>query len=252
MGGVVVVTTTLYNSIEELRFRLACDMVRVAVADGYKVVIGDDSSIIPEVAGTFRSLGANVYPRHHKGVGSGRREAFFHAWEVSVRENCSAIVWTEPEKVDLIRWVGKIIRPLENGEADIVIPARTERSWQTWPAFQRESETRANGVYNEVLGTRGFDPMFGPVAFTLDFVPEFAFCNPKALGVPDTYVQHYAPIIARHHGARVVSVEVDMTYPPEQRAEEEGAAKETMLEKRKWQLGSLSEAYRTLAKISPR
>ena len=132
---------------------------------------------------------------------------------------------------------------------DIVIPRRSEASWQTWPKFQRESEKNANKRYNEIFGTDNVDVMFGPVAFSMAVAGEFISCTPQTFGVDDTYIQHYAPIIARYrYGANVVRVvEVDMTYPPMQRSEEEGAQNNAMLEKRRWQAKSLTEAYQKLA-----
>lgn len=256
MKSVVVVTTTFYKSMEELRFRLACDMVKAAVAAGHKVVIVDASPIF-HIAETLRGLGATVFPQLHKGMGPGRREAFFHAHEVAMKESIDFIMWTEPEKVDIIRWVEKMIDGLEN--AEIVIPTRSEKAWQSWPSFQKQSEGAANSVYNEVFGTTGFDPMFGPVIFDRSLCQEFAFCycDPEIFGrdatgaslVPDTYIQHYAPVLASLDRVRVCSVEVDMIYPPEQKVEEEGAANEAMLEKRKMQLGTLTTAYRAIARV---
>lgn len=246
----IIVTTTFYKSVEELRFRLACDMVRVAIAHGHKVVIVDNSPI-PEVAESLRKLNSEVFPQLHKGIGAGRREAFFHASEVARREKIDYIIWTEPEKIDFVRSIEYLISALvENKDtmgnrmADIVIPRRSEKSWETWPSFQVESEKAANQVYNRVFDVNGFDPMFGPVAFHVEVACYFILSVGNSVR-PDTYIQHYAPIEARHDGKKVLSVEIDITYPPEQRTEEEGVAKEEMLEKRKWQLKTLTEAYRS-------
>lgn len=219
-------------------------MVSEAIRAGHKVVIVDGSPI-PEIASTFRTLGAEVYPQLHKGMGPSRREVFFHATEVAWREKIEYILWTEPEKVDLIRSIPQIIAGLHG--ADIVIVGRVEKSWGTWPAFQVESEKAANAVYNEACGVEGFDPMHGPVAFTLVAAKNFIDCRGDGGDVPDTYIQHYAPIKARSRGLGVGSVKIDITYPPEQRAEEEGAQNEAMIDKRRWQLETLTKAYRTLA-----
>ena len=245
MIKVVVVTTTFYKSVEELRFRLACRLVEKAVADGHKVVIVDGSPI-PEVALRLRSLGAEVFPQLHKGMGPGRREAFFHAVEVAWREKTPFILWTEPEKDDLIRWIEEIFRSIALGVADIVIPARTKESWETWPAFQVESEQEANAVYNKAMGLSGFDPMLGPVAFhVVDSAKYFVFARGDGL-VEDTYIQHYAPIVARQSGAKLQAKFIDIVYPPEQRTEEEDAQNEAIREKRQKQLSSLTTAYRVL------
>ncbi len=250
----VIVTTTFYHNVDALRFRLACDLVKAAVADGHVVVVVDGSPI-PEIAETLRHLGANVFPQLHKGMGPGRREAFFHAVEIGMKENITYFLWTEPEKVDLIRFVEEIVRPLDESDAHIVIPKRSETAWSSWPSFQRKSEDQANAVYNEAFGLEGFDPMFGPVAFNSVAMSHFVlcYCHPKDFNgeVPDTYIQHYAPLLAKveEPAIQITSVEIDMIYPTEQRAEEEGSANEAMLEKRKMQLETLTTAYRAIARF---
>ena len=236
----VIATTTFYKSVEELRFKLACLFVAAARKLGYSVVIVDGSPG-KEVAEILRGLGALVYPQLHKGMGPGRREAFFHAREVAFQVGAIAIAWVEPEKVDFIQSIEGLIEKIAMGFVDIVIPRRSGASWQTWPAFQVESEKEANSVYNKVFGLKDFDPMFGPVLFSIEAAPYFVLCYVE--GVEDTYIQHYAPRIASREGAQVVSVEVDMTYPPEQKEEEEGALNEAMLEKRRDQRDSLIQAY---------
>ena len=143
MSQVVIVTSTFYKSVEELRFVLAVEMVKSAIASGYRVVVVD-ASPIPDVAVTLKGLGALVFPQLHKGMGPGRRQGFFHAFEVASAQGVPFIMWMEPEKIDLIRFVDDIVAPLEADEADIVIPQRSEIAWSTWPAFQVESEKLAN------------------------------------------------------------------------------------------------------------
>jgi len=245
----VVVTTTFYNNVSELRFKLACELVAKAVTAGYPVFI-IDASPNPEIAEKLRELGALVFPQQCKGMGPGRRQAFFHATEVASQKNADIVVWTEPEKVSLIGLIPKFTAPIAAGMADIAILRRSQKSWETWPAFQKESEEKANEVYNEVFFTRGFDPMAGPVAFRISMASYFAFCYAalEISDIEDTYIQHYAPAIARAENERVVSIEVDITYPTEQKVEEEQALNKEMVEKRKWQLDTLSKAYRALAR----
>ena len=245
MSKVVVVTTTFYKDVAELRFRLACQLVEKAVADDHKVVIVDGSPIT-EPAERLRALGAEVFPQLHKGMGPSRREAFFHAVEVAWREKTPFILWTEPEKDDLIRWIEEIFRSIALGVADIVIPARTKESWETWPTFQVESEKEANAVYNKAMGLSGFDPMFGPVAFHANWATCFVFARGNGGLVEDTYIQHYAPIVARRSGAKLQAKFIDIVYPPEQRAEEEDTQNEAIRAKRQKQLSSLTTAYLVL------
>ena len=90
--------------------------------------------------------------------------------------------------------------------------------------------------------------MFGPVAFVRhrDISQCFVLCHLDV--VEDTYIQHYGPVLPDVlEKMRVVSVEVDMTYPPEQRQEEEGALNDEMKKKRIWQMETLMNSYRILA-----
>ena len=235
---------------EELRFRLACELVQKARAAGQVVVIVDGSPNPGNIRARLSELGALVFPQLHQGIGPSRREAFFHATEVARAKGADIVLWTEPEKVDLIRSVPQIVAPIEQGEADIVIPRRSAASWETWPSFQRETEEEANRRYNEIVGTDDHDPMFGPVAFTVNYADYFVLSD-RVPEVPDTYIQHYAPIIAASDAAAVVkSVEVDMTYPPEQRAEEEGSLSDEMKKKRLWQRDTLVAAYEKVFQFS--
>lgn len=176
-------------------------------------------------------------------MGPARRELFGLAGDYSA----DIFFWTE-EKPDIVRLIPQIVAPLEQGEADIVIPSRTEESWNSYPDFQIESEKAANAVYAEVVG-RPFDPMLGPVAFTRAMLHYFAECNPAVrFGAPDTYTHHIAPLVAMAEGARVVSVFVDFHYPSVQKAEELATFNDVIREKRKWQSDGCSASYRSAAK----
>ena len=237
-----ILTTTLYRSVEETRFHLACQMIGNAVAMNYNVVVFDASpSVIREA---FQRIGADIHRSKNKGMGPERRELFKFARDL----DSEIFVWTEPEKIDLVRLVPKIIESIKNGEADIVIPSRTERSWQSYPNFQISSEQEANAVYAEIIG-KNFDPMFGPVAFRGNMVDYFAYCNPtEQFGAADGYIQHFAPIEAMANDYEVISVPVDCFYPSVQKAEEESMLLEEMVKKRKWQFDQLVAGYRLAAK----
>lgn len=245
---IVLATSTFYKTPDELRFRLACQMIQTATNAGYPV-IDVDGSTEPAVREKLIASGAVVFPQFVPGMGPGRRQMFFHAME-----HCRAqgyddaiIVWLEPEKVDVVRSVELFVSPLLKG-ADVVILKRSRSSLEaTYPAFQVESETLANEVYNEAIGREGYDPMSGPVAFRLSMAEYFVCNNPKEFGLEDTYVCHYAALLAMADGHNVVSSpEIDFHYPSEQREEEEKALTDVIREKRKWQLDTLSHAYRTL------
>lgn len=244
MNPPVIITSTFYRKMD-LRFQLACQTVEKATAAGHTVVIVDGSptEIIRE---ELRKRGAHVFLQRHEGMGASRREAFFHAGEVAGNLGIKTFLWTEPEKHSIVPFIPEIVEPLECRNPRIVIPKRSKNGMETWPTFQQESEREANDAYATATGLHGFDPMFGPVAWSRKWHWAFTLCNPKlnAWEVPDTYVQHYAPLWALHNSRiRPVSVEIDMEYPEEQRKEEEAVENTAIRAKRTEQLRTLKEAY---------
>jgi hypothetical protein len=240
-SGIGVLTMTYFSNTDELRFRLARQTIGDAACAGYHVVVLDGS---PDkaIAEDFQALGAVVVKQTVSGMGAARRELFACALS-----HCLPIfMWTEPEKVDIVRLIPRIIAPLENEDAEIAIPCRTDTSWASYPSFQVDSERKANAIYTEVAG-KNLDPMFGPVAFRALSLPYFAKCNPaKSYGAADTYTHHIAVLEAMVAGHRVASVPVDFYYPLAQRAEEE-ALGEVMKEKRQRQLDECANTYRRAA-----
>jgi hypothetical protein len=241
--GVVIVTTTSYVNVDELRFKLACRMLVEARSAGYSVVIVDDSSS-HDVRSKFAELGAHIFPQLVKGMGPSRRQAFFHAAEVAKDQGAAAVFWIEPERLGMIQFAPVLLKIIYAG-ADIVVPQRTEFSWATYPAFQMESEKRGNAVVAEVAGRNDLDLFFGSCMYSLDAVKYVIAADPKKWGVADTYVPQYAPLYALRDGAAIASVPVDFQYPPEQTAAE-GEQNEEMVAKRRSQLETVSAAMRRI------
>lgn len=246
MKKVDILTTSFYPSIENTRFQLACQMIGNAIGVGYDVLVVDGSKD-EEIGSAFENLGACAVPQYRAGMGASRRQLFSLArGDYGMRERgwhpARIAIWTEPEKVDLIRLIPEIIAPIERGEADLVVPARTDASFRSYPEPQVVSEKAANTVFAEVTG-RELDVMFGPVAFRSDLIDLYAECNPEErFGASDTYIQQIATMIAMSEDRRVVSVPVDFYYPPIQKVEEEKAA-DAMRDKRRRQFDDLTHAF---------
>jgi hypothetical protein len=62
------------------------------------------------------------------------------------------IVWLEPEKSDLIRFIPDIVKPILKDVADIVVPKRSDKSWQTYPSYLRDLEADAHKMFCELSG----------------------------------------------------------------------------------------------------
>lgn len=250
MAQIAVLTTTSYRSKAETRFHLAAQMMGNAIAVGHSVIVVDGSPD-PTVAESFRRIGAVVFPQTAQGMGPSRRELFALAANPRTYGSSAALpaylIWIEPEKADLVRWIPNILDLVRRDEADIVIPARTRESYMSCPTFQAQSEQAVNAVYAEVTG-KPFDVMFGPVAFRQDMLPFFTNCNPKErYNAHDTYIQHVAPMEAMAAGCRVVSIPVDFFYPLAQETEEESSLSTAMRAKRKRQLEECTNAFRVVA-----
>jgi len=241
---IIIATTTFYKE-KNLRFRLACETIRQAREMNYEIVVVDGSPD-PLIAKEFSDLGAKVYPETLSGMGPSRRLAFFYACHLSMMLSGRVVVWMEPEKVDFVRSIYQVALPLMESTGKLVsIAKRSEGSWETYPSFQVETEKEANRAYEEITGRNGYDNMFGPLVFVSNPPAlEWLFFNPAWLGIEDTYIQHYVPLILPSYYSTYV--EVDFVYPEEQRREEERAENESIRQKRLWQKASLIEAYRRL------
>lgn len=259
----VICSITFYkdiisNSMDKLRFGLACQTVANAHKKGYRIVIVD-ASPNPEIAKTLKELGAYIYPQTLPGMGRAQQLAFFYAlyrlffFKVDSNDiyrriypNDGIIVWIEIEKTDMIRLVPELVLPIEKNMTAVAIMKRGKKSWQTYPEFQRLLEQAANKVYEEATGRIGYDPLAGPVAFYAPILARHIFFNPGDYGLCDVYLQHFLPLLLPKE--KVASVELDFNYPPEQKAMEEAADNETIREKRKWQFKTLCNNYRNMAR----
>ncbi len=247
-NNVVLVTTTFYNpEKDQVRYQLAQDMATQAKQAGYTLVVVDGSQD-PSVTQKLKELGAQVFPQLHRGMGPSRREAYFHAVEVAKDRKSPIFVWLEPEKGNLIPWIPKIVNPIVEGRADVVIPTRTPKSWASYPAFQQESETKGNQEVAKLYGRVDLDVFFGPVASTAAAAQLVIGSNPNAEGLGmDTYVpQLLASWALRRQIEKVISVDVDFIYPETQRKLEETAQSAEFIQKRVMQLQTVVTAHRKI------
>ena len=247
LKSVVIAVVTFYKTMEELRFKLACQTIGNAIAHGHAVVVVDGSPN-PEVAKKFVELGAKVFPELHRGLGPSKRQSFFHASEIASQEGYAAVLACEAEK-DLAEFVPELLDPVLTGEATVVVPERTAEGWNSYPEFQRQTEREANNVFLEETRI-SLDIMFGPVLFTKRTARHFVIQDPKNWGFVDGYAQHLGVLQSWFNATlavgEVVPVEIEFRYPAEQRAEEEGALTDAMKAKRLQQRDSLIASYKSV------
>lgn len=242
--SIAIATTTFYPKwypgevgnryiVDKVRGDLALRLLKEGKEKGHQmVVIDNDSSTAfkeeAEKTGVLFQLGIE------RGMSTGRRQAF---QEASVNEAVKVICWTEPEKVFFIRdCLPAVILPILRGEADIVVPKRTEESYQTYPDYQVVVEKRSNREWNKILRSKGLlvddqpdlDVWFGPKAFRNDpqildlFLKKYQFRKRESeldkIIDPELWPNAiFLPIVAAlHQGFRVKSVTVPYVHPKEQ------------------------------------
>lgn len=198
----------------------------------------------------------------------GRRKGIEVASKI---EGVKAILRTEPEKFDLVQFAQDIARPLVLGEAEIVVPRRTEPSFgRFYPDYMHDSEVKANNTINNLLKKLGYlskseyiDFFFGPIALRNDPEVIAAFMERFDFEQFESAINKY-PSPQNHSNAqifpvikglvrgvlRVKSVDVDFHYPSLQKENElapDEATKLGFIEKRRGQrYGILDEAIHAI------
>ncbi len=187
--------------------------IQKAIAAGFVVVVVDGGSS-EQLTEEYKLLGAVVSASKELGMGKQRREAIKIADSLSD----NVVIWMEPEKESFIDQISHTTQLLIAGEAEMVIPKRSEL--ESYPSFQRLSEQLGNLFWKEVTCS-DLDIYFGPRAWTKDLTRYFLEYDGE---FGDTYDSINIPVMnALHDDKKVVSVEVDYAHPLEQTQEEEGS-----------------------------
>lgn len=238
---VVIATTTLYEDPlgkDRLRFQLAFELVALARNEGHNVVVVDDSpnAVVREALG---QLGAHVFPAKGKGLGAQMREAWQKVTlDGSLTEGTSAVISTEAEKPDLVRFIPEIVGSMKQEESKVVMVGRTKKSWSTYPKFQQEIEKVGSLTYNLLFPYRSqmVDAFFGSICIDLRMLHHFAYFDIEKYQVPDTYLHIFIPLFLRSAGWKTSCWNIDFVYPAIQRQDEEKARLSEVMEKKIEQL----------------
>ena len=219
------------KDVDKIRGDLALQLFKDATEKGYQLVVvdgGSSSAFISEMENSRIEWSKE----EERGMSPSRRQAFRIA---AGRTGVKVIGWTEPEKIDIVsKSAESLSRPILSGDADIVVPRRTKKSFSTYPNYQVESERKLNSAWNDVFrkfglldeGENDLDVSFGPKFFRNDpkilslFLARYEVLssNATAAGLvrPDSYSNAtFFPIpAALKEGFRVISVDVDdFVYP---------------------------------------
>lgn len=220
-----------------LRGRLALETIKQAVEHGVQPILIDNGSSEKFVTAA-RHAYATVEISDKSGISLNRQKAI----RAALASGKKFLVASDPEKVAIPAvCLPEMLGPLERGEADIVMPYRTEKAWRTYPPEQVVTEKRINEQVNallrryDILGTKDhdIDICFGPSAFTAKaakYYLDWLVLKDNAIlakqhGIePTSYgnAMMFPPISALLDGARVVSIPVPYEHPAEQTALETG------------------------------
>ncbi len=244
---VAIATTTSYKNwpddeSDRIRGNLALQSIDNALARGFHVCIVDGGS--SEAFHRELQQRKIVFENEReRGMSASRRQVFTLAEN---QPGAEVICWMEPEKLSLLTddLFAQAAEPILRGDADVIVPARTEESWQTYPTYQQDSEKRANTHLNGLLRTRGLltseeddlDLFFGPriyanrpevrELFHRQFAKKEKITKSTLHKIvdPERYSDAtFFPIAnALQKGLRVESVSIEYRHPPKQTAFEEG------------------------------
>ncbi|HEX8150377.1 MAG TPA: hypothetical protein VF591_24550 [Pyrinomonadaceae bacterium] len=127
------------------------------------------------------------------------------------------ILYTEPDKRDFFRDnLRGFISHAPADDVGVVLASRSAESFDTFPEFQRHTETAINRCCAEVLGVEA-DFTYGPFLLNRALVPHL-------VGADDAVGWGWRPYAfgtARRLGYRISHVERDLPCPPEQREDGE-------------------------------
>lgn len=167
------------------------------------------------------------------------------------------VIITEPEKISLLGSLDELIRPITQGNADIVVPKREEGLFKkTFPSYMYASEIEANGFYNESLRANGMlgvddedlDMFFGPRVIRNNRETIHLFMRKYDMPLGNVSFQSelfdtedysnalfFPVVLALKKRKRVESVTIPFSYPSTQKENEEKGARDLFLEKRRSQ-----------------
>jgi hypothetical protein len=128
------------------------------------------------------------------------------------------LLYVEPDKEDFFarRLPGFVDRAPDDDGTGIVLASRTTGSFETFPPMQRYTESVANYLCGELIGTVG-DYTYGPFLMHRTLLPHIAAMNAD-LGWgwrPSAFRA------AHRQGLRISHVEDDHPCPPDQRGEDD-------------------------------
>lgn len=240
---------------DKIRGDLQLYSLKFAAGVGYRIVIVDGGSAKTFIKELKKINGLSLLQAKIPKRSPNRRKAIFKASTIG---GVKAIVMTEIEKTSVITdCVDKIVEPIINGEADLVLPKREQELFKkTVPDYMYESENEGNFLYNEALRSHGLlsahqedlDVFFGVRVFRNDpqllktllskyeSNPFDSLLGHKLFDVEEYSNAQFFPVVrALQKKLKVVSVTIPFLYPKTQMENESKGEREIFVLKRRFQ-----------------
>ncbi len=217
-----VVSTTFYpglnTKMEAVRQELAEKFFSTSRDEQIKSVVVDGGSNDRFLEFLHKLPNVDVVVDRSLGMGASRRAGIARAIE---RYNTPYYLWSEPEKVDLLRpdTLHNMLTPLREGKTDLVVPIREDTEtmdrFQAW--IEHRANRRASRIDADTPTPEELDLWFGPKMFDRD-AAQFFLDYQGSQGSDDRWESIIAPVIlARRAGERVQSVPVRFSYSEAER-----------------------------------
>lgn len=248
---------------DKVRGDLAIQTICAGADRGVKVIVVDGTGDLPfrKASQRLDKRKISIHNEVDKGMSPSRQQGFRIAYAMP---DGTAFLWTEPEKVSLVKrheddadCLEPLMIPIIQNLADMTIPFRNDESFATYPDYQADYEQESNRRWNDLLETEGvlppgharFDVWKGPRGWHRDitglFLRKYRSTDPDArLVKPEEYFNAiFLPVItALVESKRVLSIQVPYRHPEIQKAIEQGSRE--FREKRKYQQESILETTR--------
>lgn len=227
---VIIFTSTYYpsdSSTDKIRAELALLTLKKSKDEGYDMIFVDGGSK-ESFLSDIKNKGGILIKQSEKGLGNARRQGFREAYS----KNKKIILWTEPEKHDLIKSIPLIAKPLWERKVDLIVPKR--KSMESYPLAQQLLEPFANLFWKELTGT-DLDIWVGARALRREVASYFINYFSE---YDDKWDLLNMPLIDMIKDKRIIkSVEIDYEYDFRQTEDEEHNLE--MFKKRIEQLSTL-------------
>jgi hypothetical protein len=186
---------------------------------------------------------ARVVFMEDRGAGVTRRKALDVALSLLAPDLPAALLWCEPEKIEVPKYFTELTSPVLAGGLGVVVPRR--QNLDSYPEWQKPWEVTGNEMVSALVGPK-LDYFFGSRVLGRR-AAEIFLQYPNSSGVSDTWDATYAPLIdCAREGLRLGEVTIPFTYPVLQRASEERDI--DMLSRRTLQLHTIISQMVTYAK----